>query len=218
MIKKKFMLGTMSLLAAFTLAACNNADEEMNPTGSGDQTEMDSSGDMNTDSEEDMDMDSDEEQNDDSEEGMDMDGMNHSGSGEIPDGLEEAESPTYEVGSQAVIEADHMEGMNGAEATIVGAFDTTAYAVSFTPTTGGEPVENHKWVIHEELEDAGEEALEPGAEAVIEADHMEGMDGATAEIDSAEETTVYMVDFTPTTGGEEVVNHKWVTESELSAK
>lgn len=216
MIKKKFMLGTMSLLASFTLAACNNADEGMNPTESGGQTEMDSNEDMNTDSDENMEMDSAEDPNDDSEEGMD--GMNHSGSGEIPDGLEEAENPTYEVGSQAVIEADHMEGMSGAEATIVGAFDTTAYAVSFTPTTGGEPVENHKWVIHEELNDAGEEALESGAEAVIEADHMEGMDGATAEIDSAEETTVYMVDFTPTTGGEEVVNHKWLTESELSAK
>jgi hypothetical protein len=42
------------------------------------------------------------------------------------------------------------------------------------------------------------------------------MKGATAEIDSAEKTTVYMVDFTPTTGGEEVKNHQWVTESELS--
>ena len=42
------------------------------------------------------------------------------------------------------------------------------------------------------------------------------MDGVTAKIDSAEQTTVYMVDFTPTTGGEEVKNHKWVTESELS--
>lgn len=218
MIKKKFMLGTMALLAAFTLTACNSNDEGMNPTESGDQTEMDSSEDMNNDSEEDMGMNSDEDANSDSEDGMDMDGMNHSGSGEIPDGLEEAENPTYEVGSQAVIEADHMEGMSGAEATIVGAFDTTAYAVSFTPTTGGETVENHKWVIHEELEDTGEKTLEPGAEAVIEADHMKGMDGATAEIDSAEETTVYMVDFTPTTGGEEVVNHKWLTESELSAQ
>ncbi|MGL3067087.1 MULTISPECIES: YdhK family protein [Planococcus] len=199
MIKKKFMMGTMSLLAAFTLAACNSDDGGMN---SDEQMEMDSSEDMNMDSNEDM----------------DMGGMNHSSSGEVPEDLAEAENPTYEVGSQAMIEADHMEGMNGAEATIVGAFDTTAYAVSFTPTTGGEPVEDHKWVIHEELEDAGEEPLEPGAEAVIAADHMEGMDGATAEIDSAEETTVYMVDFTPTTGGEEVVNHKWLTESELSAE
>lgn len=202
MIKKKFMMGTMSLLAAFTLAACNSNDEGMNPAENDEQMEMDSSEDMNMDSDEDM----------------DMGGMNHSSSGEVPEDLAEAENPTYEVGSQAMIEADHMEGMNGAEATIVGAFDTTAYAVSFTPTTGGEPVEDHKWVIHEELEDAGEEPLEPGAEAVIAADHMEGMDGATAEIDSAEETTVYMVDFTPTTGGEEVVNHKWLTESELSAE
>jgi len=34
-------------------------------------------------------------------------------------------------------------------------------------------------------------------------------------IESAEETTVYMLDFTTTTG-EEVENHKWVTESELA--
>ncbi len=46
---------------------------------------------------------------------------------------------------------------------------------------------------------------------------MKGMDGAKAIIDSAEPTTVYMVDYTPTTGGEPVKNHKWVTESELSA-
>lgn len=73
-----------------------------------------------------------------------------------------------------------------------------------------------KWVIHEEFPEAGEELLEPGTEAVTDAAHMEGMKGATAEIDSAEKTTVYMIDFTPTTGGEKVTNHKWVTESELS--
>ncbi len=58
--------------------------------------------------------------------------------------------------------------------------------------------------------------METGDEAAIAADHMEGMDGATATVDSTEETTVYMVDFVPTTGGEEVTNHKWTTESELS--
>jgi len=51
--------------------------------------------------------------------------------------LQEAENPTFEVGSQAIIETDHMEGMKGAEATIVGAYDTTAYAVTYTPTDGG---------------------------------------------------------------------------------
>lgn len=45
---------------------------------------------------------------------------------------------------------------------------------------------------------------------------MKGMDGATATIDSAEKTTVYMIDYVPTTGGEKMTNHKWVTENELS--
>lgn len=142
--------------------------------------------------------------------------MEHSGSGEVPEGLQEAENPTYEVGSKAIIQDGHMEGMEGAEATIVGAYETTAYVVSYNPTTGGERVTNHKWVIHEEIPEAGEEPLSPGTEVTLSAAHMEGMDGATAEIESAEQTTVYMIDFTPTTGGEEVTNHKWVTESELA--
>jgi len=190
-MRKKLLMGIITLASALTLAACGNDKEEVNL--------------------ENKDM----ESNSSSEESMEM---NHSGSGEIPEGLKVAENPTYEVGSQAIIEADHMEGMEGAEATIVGAFDTTAYAISYTPTTGGERVTNHKWIIQVEIKDAGDETLEPGTEVTVEADHMEGMDGATAEIDSSEQTTVYMIDYTPTTGGEEVTNHKWVTESELSAK
>lgn len=149
---------------------------------------------------------------------MNMDHMGHSSSGQIPKGLIEKENPTYKVGSQAIIKADHMEGMNGAKATIVGAYDTTAYAVSYTPTTGGEKVKNHKWVIQEEIKNAGSETLKPGTEVTIEADHMEGMKGASGTIDSAEQTTVYMIDYTPAAGGEKVKNHKWVTESELSTK
>ena len=147
--------------------------------------------------------------------GKDDSNMDMSVSGEVPEELKVAESPTYEVGSKAFIKADHMEGMEGAKATIVGAYDTTAYAISYTPKSGEEKVENYKWVIHEELQDAGDPPLEPGTEVTINAAHMEGMEGTTAKIDSAEETTVYMVDFTPTTGGEEVKNHKWVIESEL---
>jgi len=143
-------------------------------------------------------------------------GMNHSGSGEVPAGLKSAENPTYEVGSKVIIRADHMKGMKGAEATIVGAFSTNAYAVSYTPTTGGVKVNNHKWVIQEEVGNADSELLEPGTEITLEADHMKGMKGAKATIDSGEKTIVYMVDYTPTTGGEEVTNHKWVTENELS--
>ncbi|UUZ90259.1 YdhK family protein [Paenibacillus sp. P25] len=144
--------------------------------------------------------------------------MNHSGSGEVPAGLKAATNPKYKVGSQAVIQADHMPGMKGATATIVGAYDTMVYSVSYTPTNGGQPVKNHKWVIHEELKSAGAEALKPGTKVTLEADHMPGMKGASGTIDSAEHTTVYMVDYTPTTGGEKVTNHQWVTESELAAK
>ena len=151
------------------------------------------------------------------QEDMEME-MNHSGSGEVPATLKVAENPTYEVGSEAIIETDHMKGMKGAVATIVGAYDTTAYTISYTPVTGGERVENHKWVIQEEIKDANDKTFGPGNEVTVEADHMKGMKGAVAEIDSAEKTTVYMIDYTPTTGGEEVTNHKWVTEEELSAK
>lgn len=142
--------------------------------------------------------------------------MNHSGSGEIPTGLQEEANPTYKPGSQAVIQDDHMPGMKGAVATIVGAYNTVAYVVNYSPTDGGEKVTNHKWVIQQEIKDAGEEALKPGDQVMLDADHMKGMKGASAEIVSAEQTTVYMVDYTPTTGGAPVKNHRWVTESELS--
>lgn len=194
----KLMMGIISLTAALTLSACagDNNEESTEKHNSHENTE--------TTETENHDM-----------EGMDHSTMNHSSDGEIPEGLQEATTPTFPIGSKAMIKADHMAGMEGAEATIVGAFNTTVYTVSFTPTNGGEPVNNHKWVIHEELEGAGESPLEPGVQAKIKAKHMEGMDGATATIDSAEQTTVYMVDYTSTTG-EEVKNHKWVTESELS--
>jgi hypothetical protein len=197
MLKKQVVL---SLIAALllVLGACSNNDD-----GNTESTEN-AEGTEDTEDMENM-------------EEMDHGEMNHSSSGEVPEGLKVAENPTYETGSQAILETDHMEGMKGAEATIVGAYDTTAYVVSYTPTTGGEKVENHKWVIHEEIKEAGDKTLEPGTEVTLEADHMQGMEGATAAIDSAEATTVYMVDYTPTTGGEKVENHKWVTESELSA-
>ncbi|MCK6259541.1 YdhK family protein [Fictibacillus sp. KIGAM418] len=146
---------------------------------------------------------------------MNHKGMNHSGSGEVPKELKEAINPKYEVGSQAIIKASHMEGMKGAKAKIIGAYDTTAYVVSYTPTTGGKRVENHKWVIQEEIRDAGNKTLKAGTEVKLNANHMKGMKGATADIVSSEKTTVYMVDYTTTTGGEKVTNHKWVTEGEL---
>ncbi|AGX02549.1 hypothetical protein B14911_18100 [Bacillus sp. NRRL B-14911] len=144
--------------------------------------------------------------------------MNHSSSGEVPEGLKEADNPTYPVGSTVILETGHMDGMEGAEAEVSGAYDTTVYAVSYTPTTGGEKVENHKWIIQEDIKDAGDSPYKAGDEVTLDVEHMEGMKGAKAVIDSAESTTVYMVDFTPTTGGEKVENHQWVTGDEISAK
>lgn len=193
MIKRNFLISTASLALALTLSACSDNTED------GTSTENHENMEMGSDSDEEMQMD-----------------MDHSGSGEVPEGLQAAESPTYEMGSQVIVEADHMAGMQGVEATISGAFDTTVYSISYTPTDGSEPVEDHKWVVHEELENPGEEPLQPGTEVTVNADHMDGMDGANVTIDSAEETTVYMIDYTASTG-EEVTNHMWVTESELSA-
>ena len=204
MVKNKVLLGLLSIFAVFLMAACGNGETQPNEDEESQSTETESR------SEEEMDMESDSGGH------MEHSADEMSSSGEVPEDLKEAENPTYAVGSQAIIEAEHMQGMDGAEATISGAFDTTVYTVSYTPTNGEELVEDHKWVIHEELEEPGEAPLEPGDEAVMNASHMEGMEGATATIDSAEETTVYMVDFVTTDTEEEVQNHKWVTESELA--
>lgn len=144
--------------------------------------------------------------------------MHHSSSAEVPAGLQTAQHPQFPVGTTVIMNMDHMKGMKGAEATITGAYDTTVYSVSYTPVTGGEPVKDHKWVIHEEIQNAGQSPLKPGSKIILNADHMPGMQGAQATIDSAQQTTVYMVDYMPTTDGEPVKNHKWVTGDELSAK
>lgn len=200
---KRTFLFVLTLVMVMFLAACSNDNEESthDNMNHGDTTEQ-----------------QEETEQDESTSDGDHEGMDHSGTGEIPEGLQDAKNPTFQVGSQAIINADHMEGMNGAEATIVGAYDTTVYSISYTPITGGERVTNHQWIIQEEIKDAHSESYQPGDEVILEANHMEGMEDATAVIDSAEQTTVYMVDYTPTTGGEKVTNHQWVTESELSTK
>ncbi len=142
-------------------------------------------------------------------------GMDHSGSGEVPAGLMEAESPAYEPGTEVIVNADHMAGMQDAEATVSGAYDTTVYAVTYMPTDGSEKVENHKWVIHQELKAEENASLEPGDTVILNTDHMSGMQDAEAEIVSAEDTTVYMIDY-ESPDGEKITNHKWVTEAELS--
>ena len=141
-------------------------------------------------------------------------GMEHPmAGGPAPAGIEKAASPKYPVGTHVTLTAGHMTGMDGAKATIVGAFDTYTYAVTFTPTTGGEPVKDHKWVVQEEIKDAGTKRLPDGTEVTLEAEHMEGMKGAKATIASSTDQTVYMVDYEA--DGMTMTNHKWVVESEI---
>lgn len=203
MKKNRILTGILSISAATLLVACSTDTGSQESAAESEASSIESMAEESSMS------------GMDEMEGNDMEGMVHDDSGEIPEGLKEAENPTYNVGETATITDGHMEGMEGAEATIVGAFDTVAYEVSYDPTNGGPREENHKWVIHEEIADAGEGPFEPGDEVTLEANHMEG---ATATIDDAKSTTVYMIDYQPTTGGEEVKNHKWVTDSELSAE
>lgn len=134
--------------------------------------------------------------------------------GPVPEGMAEVTDPLFPIGSEVQLSADHMPGMDGAAATIVGAYDTYTYAVDYTPTTGGEPVTDHQWIVHEEIEDAAQQRLADGTEVTLAAAHMDGMDGATATIASSTEDTVYVVDFEA--DGMAMTNHKWVTESEIA--
>lgn len=141
-------------------------------------------------------------------------GMDHPmDGGSAPQGIVEAKDPTYPVGTEVKLVTDHMEGMDGAVATIVGAFDTYTYSVNYTPMSGGDAVIDHKWVVQEEIQGAGEERFEDGAEVTLLAEHMGGMKGALATIASSTDETVYMVDYE--SDGMEMLNHKWVVESEI---
>ena len=85
--------------------------------------------------------------------------------------------------------------------------------MNYTPAGGGDPVTDHKWVVQEEIEDAGDARLADGTEVTLLAEHMEGMEGVKATIASSTDETVYMVDYE--TDGMKMTNHKWVVESEI---
>ena len=54
-----------------------------------------------------------------------------------------------------------------------------------------------------------------GTEVTLTTDHMEGMKDAPATVVGAYKTVTYAVNYTPTDGGPEVTNHKWVVQEEL---
>lgn len=145
------------------------------------------------------------------------DGHDHASGGQPPTGIRSAASPAHPVGTDVVLVADHLPGMKGATATVRGAYDTRIYMVDYTPKTGGAPVRNHKWVVQEEIAGAGSTPYAVGDRITLTAEHLSGMNGAMATIRGVTTETVYMVDYTPTTGGDRVTHHLWVVESELAA-
>lgn len=131
--------------------------------------------------------------------------------------LTPAAAPLYPVGSEVLLNADHMEGMRSAVAKVSGAFDTVLYAVDYVHTETGEPVKAHKWVIREEIEGHGGEPFAAGDTVRLLPGHISSMGGEGAEATIAQVLpgVAYMVDFTPTGGGEPVTYHQWVSEDEL---
>ncbi|AYW48613.1 hypothetical protein C7K38_09670 [Tetragenococcus osmophilus] len=144
--------------------------------------------------------------------------MQHNRHEEEPEDMQEAKDPEYPVGEDVKVTDAHMEMMDGVTATISGAYDTTLYQVTFTPEDSDEPIEDHKWVVKEELSSEDDSKnYEKGDEVTLTADHMDGMQGQIAEITGVHEGPAYMINFEPNDGSQEFVNHKWVTEDELSA-
>ena len=188
------------------LAGCSTANDDAQESGSEDSHSSHESASNETGGSHDMDS-SESDHESGGHEGHAADG------GDPPEGITKAADPKFGVGDTVVLSADHMPGMKGAEATVSGAFDTTTYSISYTPTDGGDPVKDHKWVVHEELEDPGKAPLKKGTKVTVNADHLPGMKGAEASIDSATDETVYMVDIK--TDEMEMTNHKWVVESEM---
>lgn len=137
--------------------------------------------------------------------------------GELPKGLKEAKNPKFPVGTKVIINAAHNAEMEGQEGVIVGAYDTTAYSVTYYPTTNNQEVVNYKWVIQEEVKGTDDGPLKENSEVYIYANREVGMAGAEGIIETVQDTTVYMVDY-KTTDNRDIKNYQWFIESELSKK
>lgn len=100
MMKRTVTLATLTLASAMALGACGGADEA-GTTGAITDTAT-----APADS--------------------GHDAHNHpADGGQPPAGITVEDNPTYQVGTEVILTADHMPGMQEATATISGAFDTT---------------------------------------------------------------------------------------------
>ncbi|WP_100221788.1 YdhK family protein [Fructilactobacillus florum] len=133
----------------------------------------------------------------------------------LPTDLKMAKNPKFKVNSMVKIKANHMPGMKGAMAKVTGAYDTNLYEINYKPTNGGKEVKNHKYVVKSELTADNNKGLKKGSKVTVKADHMDGMKGAKGKVVKCISGPAYAVTFTPTTGGQEYVNHLWLSQKEL---
>lgn len=151
-MKNKYRIGILIFMAFMTLYGCGNVLKGEN---------IDTNKNVNLAPDDDLSMD--EKQS--VAEGNNH--VNHTNSGIVPKGVKKAQNPTYPVGSQVIIQADHMVGMKGAKvtleadhlpgmkgaiATVESGIHTTVYMVNYKPTNGTSDVKNHKWLIESEIE------------------------------------------------------------------
>ncbi len=125
----------------------------------------------------------------------------------------------YPVGTEVVIDTDHMPGMQGAKGVVSGAFDTTLYAVDYTDADGA-AIKDHRWVVSEEIEGGVDRGFAAGDSVTLKsAGHMESLGGAglAAVVVRVVDGPAYMVDYDPTDGTARVENHQWVAEFELKS-
>ncbi|MDN4492017.1 YdhK family protein [Ureibacillus aquaedulcis] len=199
----KLLLVTMTLLSVLLLSACGWGDSDNDePTEAGADVTNNLNG-------------TDKQVNEEETEPANE----HAGHSEgvMPEGLKESENPKFPVGSRVVVNASHTDGMEGAMATVKGAYDTTVYSVSYTPTNGDPFEENHKWFVEGEISGVDDGEIGVGSDVIINIEHQDGMQGAEGSVDTVEDTTVYVVDYTNSLG-ETVTNHLWLKESELQTE
>ncbi len=209
-MSNKRLLGVVSLIFLLILSACGTNDSESTNESNtnGTNNAVESGTDVTNEENENTGEDVNNTQNQNGEENVPL-------AREVPKNMKAAGDAKFNIGDEVTINAEHEAGMMGAPGTILGAYETIVYSVSYQPTNDDYPEENHKWVVQEEIKGIDEEMLVPGTEVIIEADYEEGMFGAEVEIDTAEKTTVYMVSFTLDSG---VMKQKWFKESELEAR
>ena len=127
-----------------------------------------------------------------------------------------ADNPAFPTNSKVVINSEPIKGIKGATGTVVAAFDTIAYSVSYTPSIGSVQVRDYKWIVNEELVDENDVAFDVGDKVVTSADHQQGMKNTEVTIETVRPTTVYIVDYVDTAANKKVNRYKWLIEEELS--